>query len=91
MNILVGNSSIHGLGVFAIESIEEGDWQYVYGYLKPCEPGSPIDQYTFEWDTSNLYMPYPPWCYLNHSNEPNCEIDCLSEDPLMLTIEALRH
>lgn len=92
MNIKVSNSQIQGQGVFACEDIEEGHWQYVYGKLTILTPGDPMERYVIEFDEAQVYMPYAPFCYLNHSNDPNCEIADCDNDSLnsIMTIEALR-
>lgn len=68
MNIEVKQSSIHGLGVFASEKIYTEHWQYVYGIWNSEE-----NQYSFDRD-GQCWEPYGPFCFLNHSITPNCEV-----------------
>jgi hypothetical protein len=92
MSVQVKKSPIDGWGVFAVWAIEEGDWEYLYGKLIKLEPGNPMIDYAFEWDDERVYLPYAPFCYLNHSDDPNCEVDTWwSEEPPILTITALRN
>lgn len=90
MNVRIQQSPIHGRGVFANESIQAGDWQYMYGDLRIVLPGDIHERYGVEWDEERKYMPFAPWCCLNHSNTPNCEIEELEGHP-MLTVTALRN
>lgn len=89
MNVTIAPSPIHGRGVFANELIEEGHWQYVYGELRRILPGDPCEVFSFEWDSKFYFLPYAPWCCLNHSDTPNCEIEWQREWG-MLTIVSLR-
>ena len=89
MNVHIAPSQIHGRGVFAYEDIEEGHWQYVYGDVRSILPGDPIERYGLEWDEGKTFIPFAPWCCVNHSHEPNCEITQEDEYP-MLYITALR-
>lgn len=91
MNVRVALSSIHGHGVFANEHIEEGQWQYVYGELRHIKPGDPFEHYGLEWDNGYTYMPYGPWCCVNHGDKPNCEVYADGEDEHpIIYITALR-
>lgn len=74
MNICVYRSLLDGHGVFAEEPIQKSEWQYVYGYVAPNIPGDPHAHYAFEYAKGFMFVPYAPWCYLNHSNTPNCEV-----------------
>ncbi len=74
MNVTIAKSPIHGRGVFANDDIEEGHWQFVYGDLRSVLPGDPIERYGIEQDDGYTFIPYAPWCCVNHSFTPNCEI-----------------
>lgn len=87
MNVRVCDSPIHGLGVFANTHIDKDDWQYVYGELKNVAPS--LQAYGIEWDEETTFMPFAPWFYCNHSNEPNCEV-CFDPDDEHHYISALR-
>lgn len=83
MNVERRRSNIHGDGVFARQPIEEGSWTYIYGEIsyKP-------DEYCFEHEEW-FWLPYPPWKWLNHSENPNCEFDFCDEE-CMLVVWAKR-
>lgn len=85
MYIEVKQSTIHGNGVFATQDLDEGEFQFVYGYVVPIIPGTITDRYGVEWDDDTSYVPYAPWCFTNHSNKPNCEIACDENDVLFIT------
>lgn len=74
MNVEVRESPVHGLGVFARDFIYCDHWQYVYGYMRRVTPGDPVERFTIHHDDENSFVPYAPWCFLNHSNIPNCEL-----------------
>jgi len=75
MNIYISMSAIHGRGVFADEPLEAEDWQYVYGREMPYIPGDLSERYGFETDDDGMiFLPFAPWCFLNHSSDPNCEV-----------------
>lgn len=80
-------SGIHGDGVFAREGLEEGDWQLVYGEVLPLQP-HPMEHYCLEHDEGQ-YLPYAPWCWTNHSADPNCEMLWCEEDNIYY-IEVLK-
>ena len=92
-NIRVEKSPIHGRGVFANMLIEEGAWQFLYGYLAVIAPEDPRAKYCFMWDEADggqVYVPYGPFCFLNHSEKPNCtwwqswdEPDHVGEAPMI--------
>jgi hypothetical protein len=84
LNVRIDKSEIHGRGVFAKGLIEEGDWQFVYGELRVVYPGDPFEHYGVEWDANQIFMPYAPWCCLNHSDAPNCEIGDGDKDHLIV-------
>lgn len=65
MLVKVQESEIHGNGVFASGPIEVDEWQNIYGHTVGT-----WNPYCFEGDP--FFQPYAPWCYLNHSEEPNC-------------------
>jgi len=77
VNVTIGESPIHGLGVFACAEIEVDTEQNFYGLLTdtPTNYGFDFQERWFE--------PFPPFRYTNHSNEPNCEVsvypDCTFE------------
>ena len=79
-------SKIHGSGVFARQNIEKGDWQLVYGEVIPLQP-HPMEHYCLEHDRGQ-YLPYGPFCWANHSTNPNCEM-CWDEDEQIYYIETL--
>ena len=85
MYVEIRKSPIHGLGVFALELIEKDHWQYVYGMILPKDSA-----YAIVWDNNTFYEPYPPFRYLNHDSDPNCEVCGLEDDMSMLYIYALR-
>ena len=65
-------SKIHGNGVFAKKVMHPEEWQHVYGEIIPLQP-HPMEHYCMEADEGQ-YLPYAPWCWLNSSKSPNCEI-----------------
>ena len=70
MDVQLRKSDIHGVGVFARQPIEEGHWQWVYGY--PTNVDNPlVDCWGINMD-GGAYLAYEPWCYLNHDDDPNC-------------------
>lgn len=74
--VKVDDSSIHGLGVFATEDIDEGT---VIGIVTGTilESPDPDSKYLFwfEDDYENYYglEPFEPFKYLNHSPTPNAD------------------
>jgi len=80
MNIEIKESPIHGTGVFAREVIEDGHWQYIYGYLSTTPT-----EYGFEHSDGVWWEPYPPFRFLNHSKTPNCEVSSYDDDTTILT------
>lgn len=84
MNVKIKPSPIHGRGVFACERIHKGQWRYVYGDIRIVEPGDPIEDYGVEWDDERTYIPYAPWCRCNHSDTPNCVIEILEEEDMLI-------
>jgi len=89
LNIYIDNSPIHGKGVFAYSCIKKDEWQCIYGWIYKYKPVwgrakesatqalKDFEQawtYGFEWDNDSGFVPFAPWCYLNHSNDPNCEV-----------------
>lgn len=88
MNVRTAASSIHGIGVFANEKIKIGTSQYVYGDIRDVLPGDPIEHYGVVWG-DKTYIPYAPWCCVNHSDIPNCEVNELDFNYPMLMITAL--
>jgi SET domain-containing protein len=87
MNVHLLRSPIHGIGVFAREDIEEGHWQWVYGYPHALMPGDPASKYGFEIEDDVQFVPFAPFCFVNHAKDPNCEVQ--SED-FEVVIVALR-
>lgn len=89
MNVTFRKSSIHGQGVFADSRINRGEWQWVYGEVKPLTMGHCCLKYSFIWGDreDEMYIPFAPWCFLNHSDDPNCEVE---EYNGKLTITALK-
>lgn len=69
MNVNVRRSIIHGYGVFAKDSIEKSDWEYVEGIFVPVPSA-----YGFEVEGGGWWEPSPPFRYTNHSNDPNCVV-----------------
>jgi len=84
-------SRLHGTGVFAIDPLEKDDAQFVYGRIVRHIPGGPTERYGFDWDEAGefVYMPYAPWCYTNHSDDPNCEVG-MTEDGKTLMIWVIK-
>jgi SET domain-containing protein len=87
MNVYLLRSPIHGIGVFAREDIEKEDWQWVYGYPHAQMQGDPASKYGFELCDGVQFIPFAPFCFCNHSEEPNCEV---TNDGTEVSIEALR-
>ena len=81
MNVDVKQSSIHERGVFAFADIDAEYWQYIYGVWCTDE-----NEYCFDRG-GHCWEPYQPFCYLNHSNTPNCEVYQYEN---VMIIEALR-
>ncbi len=80
MRIEVRPSPIHGLGVFALAEIEEGEWQAVYGTITEDET-----HYAIELDEEDYALePYPPFRFLNHSEDPNCALSGDEEYPVYI-------
>ncbi len=91
MNIRVADSSIHGRGVFASEKIPKGRWQYIYGEVHAYIPDAPGNLRCFWWgEEESVFNPYEPWCYLNHSDDPNCDVGGDTEPGSVLILTALR-
>ena len=91
MDVRVQKSPIHGNGVFANTLVPKGWWQYVYGDVRVLIPNDPFERYGYEWDSCQTFIPYAPWCFVNHSCRPNCYVT-ETENRLrpMLFIEAIR-
>ena len=90
MDIVIKDSHIHGRGVMARTLIPVGEWQYVYGWLKEYVPGDITDRYGFEWDNDHkIFIPFAPWCFVNHNTNPNCEVE-VDHETGVVTIEAIR-
>ena len=74
----VRDSSIHGLGVFAIEDIKYGEVVGVMSGVVSAEYDEHSD-YVCEFEDWNGYSyyvePFAPWKYLNHSDEANVDWD----------------
>ncbi len=83
MSVEIRLSEIHGMGVFAIEDFEEGDWETIYGTPRPEET-----VYCFE-EEEGFWEPFPPFRYLNHSADPNCFVEW-DEDNGMTYLIAIR-
>ncbi len=112
MNVYIADSPIHGRGVFAYASIEQDQWQWIYGQRRMVKPAVIIQQideegqisgkdekygyeswmdYCFEWDSDSLFMPEPPWRFVNHGEDPNCEVtEDDDTDNVIMVITALR-
>ena len=73
MDVEIRQSSIHGLGVFARNEIEEDHWQYIYGD-ETDDPPVHQQKYCFVGYGCSWFLPYRPFKYLNHSDEPNCVV-----------------
>jgi len=80
-------SEIHGSGVFSREFILKDNWAYIYGEVIPLQP-HPMEHYCMEHDHGQ-WLPYAPWCWLNHSEDPNCEF-AWDEDEEIYCLIALR-
>lgn len=84
MNVEIRSSPIHGIGVFACSPIQADDFQFVYGMLIPVETS-----YCIEWYTDDVFFePFPPFRFINHSDNPNCEF-MLDEDDTTLYVAVL--
>ena len=79
--IYIGNSSVHGYGVFAKENITEGEIieetpLYDLG-MKPGESNSIMIDYRFNWPQGSggawtkQVLPWGYGCVYNHSDTPN--------------------
>lgn len=91
MDIIITESLIHGRGVMARVLIPKGDWAYVYGWKKLYVPGDITDRYGFEWDNDHqIFIPFAPWCLVNHSTNPNCQVE-IDYETGVVTIEAIRN
>lgn len=87
MRIEVRRSPIHGHGVFAKERLREGLYQNIYGYLTEYIPGSQTERYGFEWDERDHFVPWAPWCFVNHSSTPNCAVYTEGDDVFIEVLE----
>ena len=87
MNVERRPSTIHGNGVFAIEYIRKGRWQYIYGELITLQP-HPMAHFCFVADGDLMFLPYAPFCWLNHQKRPNCAV--YEDENGVYYIEALR-
>lgn len=68
-----------GRGVFAVRRYPAGA---VIGEItgRVVDDACYSSDYTFDLDGESLQLdPYPPFCYLNHCCDPNCEFDLLEE------------
>lgn len=74
MNVFVDDSEVHGSGVFAYDTIYMDDPQLMCGEFMDIIPGSPLMKYVFEVDDESCWLPWAPWCFLNHDVDPNCEV-----------------
>lgn len=70
MRVLVGRSSIHGNGVYLTSQTAEK--VQIKGEMVSPEdfPEKTIDVY----HETKALLPREPWIYLNHSEDPNCEL-----------------
>ena len=48
----------------------------------------PMEHYCFEGGDDGMYLPYAPWCWLNSSPDPNCDVEW--DEDGCYTIIALR-
>jgi hypothetical protein len=70
--------STYGDGVFACQAFKAGQWiGRVYGEVLPGDEGS---EYAIDLGEDRLLEPGPPFRFLNHSCEPNCELLNLTDD-----------
>lgn len=46
--------------------------------------------YCFEWDGKSIFDPYAPWRFVNHSRDPNCEVEWEIDGNVVLMITAIR-
>lgn len=74
MNVQRLGSDIHGVGVFAVDPISEEDWTPIYGEFEPKSRRNEGRFDRFEHDEEWDFVPYKPWCWLNHRDTPNCEV-----------------
>jgi hypothetical protein len=64
--------STHGDGVYASIPFKSGQWiGRVFGDVMPGDEGS---EYAIDLGEDRLLEPGPPFRFLNHSCEPNCEL-----------------
>lgn len=82
MRIKIDKSPVHGHGVFAARQIDKDDEQLIYGH-KVCSEYADW-RYGFEHGDC-LFIPYRPWKFLNHADEPNCEVSLLTDDYYLIT------
>lgn len=82
-NIVVKQSSVHGLGAFAAKNISA---QRVVGYYKGSLWKGGDDTYTHCWvgeDGTEVDINVEgPLRYMNHDGEPNCDIQREDLDPM---------
>jgi len=70
--------STHGDGVYACLPFKRGQWiGRIYGDVVPGDQGS---EYVIDLGHDELLEPGPPFRFLNHSCEPNCELLNLTEE-----------
>jgi len=88
MNVVRKTSPIHGNGVFAQRRIAKGSWQFIYGEVLPLQE-HPLDHYCFE-HKDGMYLPYAPFCWLNHSETPNCDFEFRNDTLIIWAEKAIK-
>jgi len=75
---IISESKIHGLGVMALCDFPKDYTECIHGEYIPSE----LDDGTcFEIEGDYSLKPYAPYRYLNHSENPNCEVIELEDFP----------
>lgn len=80
MNIERRKSNIHGNGVFARRRIDQDDWCYFRGEFRPLQFDGVFDHFCLDHGDGESFLPYAPFCWLNHSKVPNCEVVWCEDD-----------
>ena len=89
MDVVVASSDIHGRGVLAKVLIEQGEWTRIYGKCVTFEKCTDWEfERTFDLglDDGHGYLPYEPWRYLNHSDNPNCQVEIGERNDILFVV-----
>lgn len=81
----IGESSIHGRGVFARADHEPGDvlWTDPVLLVPNDELEGIVSWYVVEWDDDDSALALGRTSFLNHSSVPNAELHCIEDGPEM--------